>query len=331
MCMFLYARPGTCLNFDLLKRGCANSVVGLELAEPPQPLGTWPKMPVMRGNHTHSQPQTSEHPWSRSRGEKSVHNHHRKKIFWETFLASKKNFPGRWWIQKPYKNQEHHIYHRNLSSVAPIFFGKEKFLTGAGRCMLSFRQGREDWEGDLHDNIKSGPGKPNQRKVSSWTFRRGIPEQKFNVNRACFPKENTRTHKKGRNSWTFRFGPFFGLVCWGDYTVIVCTNKSAPSEGHFQSLAPLLVHITCPLKDAVKHQGGINKHGTVQAEVKIPTTMARNRSDNALGRRRTQHHKVKRGKVPYIEMIHENFAKLDPGPTPPPVFQSLPNSFGNFL
>ena len=33
-----------------------------------------------------------------------------------------------------------HIYHQNLSSVAPIFFGKEKFLTGAGRCMLSFSQ-----------------------------------------------------------------------------------------------------------------------------------------------------------------------------------------------
>ena len=63
-------------------------------------------------------------------------------------------------------------------------------------------------------SIRSGPGKQNQRKVSSWTFHRGIPEQKFNVNRACFPKENTRIHKNGRNSWTFRFGrPFlwFGL------------------------------------------------------------------------------------------------------------------------
>ena len=74
------------------------------------------------------------------REERSVHGHHRKKIFWGTFLASKKNFPGRWWIQKPYENQENHIYHRNLSSAAPIFFGKEKFCTGAGRCMLSFSQ-----------------------------------------------------------------------------------------------------------------------------------------------------------------------------------------------
>ena len=66
--------------------------------------------------------------------------------------------------------------------------------------------------------IRSGPVKPNQRKVSSWTFRRGIPEQKFNVNRACFPREETPefTEKWAKFIWTFRFGPFFGLVCRGD-------------------------------------------------------------------------------------------------------------------
>ena len=31
-----------------------------------------------------------------------------------------------------------------------------------------------------------------------------------------FPRRNTRIHKNGRNSWTLRFGPFFGLVCQGD-------------------------------------------------------------------------------------------------------------------
>ena len=31
-----------------------------------------------------------------------------------------------------------------------------------------------------------------------------------------FPRKNTRIHKNGRNSWTFRFCPFFGLVCRGD-------------------------------------------------------------------------------------------------------------------
>ena len=38
-----------------------------------------------------------------------------------------------------------------------------------------------------------------------------------------FPKEqkNTRIHKNGRNSWTFCFGPFFGLVCRGDFLFFV--------------------------------------------------------------------------------------------------------------
>ena len=51
-----------------------------------------------------------------------------RKIFWGTFLASKKNFPGRWWIPKPYKNQENRIHHRNLSSVDPHFFLQRKVL-----------------------------------------------------------------------------------------------------------------------------------------------------------------------------------------------------------
>ena len=29
-------------------------------------------------------------------------------------------------------------------------------------------------------------------------------------------RKNTRIHKNGRDSWTFRFSPFFGLVCQGD-------------------------------------------------------------------------------------------------------------------
>ena len=59
-------------------------------------------------------------------------------------------------------------------------------------------------------------GKPNQRKISSWTFRRGIPEQKFEIWIVLLFLRKNRIHKNGRNSWTFRFGPFFGLVCWGD-------------------------------------------------------------------------------------------------------------------
>ena len=62
--------------------------------------------------------------------------------------------------------------------------------------------------------LRSGPGKPNQRKVSSWTFRRGIPEQKFNnVNRACFPKEKKTEFTKMAKFMNFSFWPFlwFGL------------------------------------------------------------------------------------------------------------------------
>ena len=56
-------------------------------------------------------------------------------------------------------------------------------------------------------------GKPNQRKASSRTFRRGIPEQKFNVNRACFPKEKHQNSQKWAKFMNFSFWPFlwFGL------------------------------------------------------------------------------------------------------------------------
>ena len=61
--------------------------------------------------------------------------------------------------------------------------------------------------------LRSGPGKPNQRKLRSWTFRRGIPEQKFNVNRACFPKEKHQNSQKWAKFMNFSFWPFlwFGL------------------------------------------------------------------------------------------------------------------------
>ena len=73
--------------------------------------------------------------------DQSVHNHHRKKIFWRAFLASKRNFPGRWWIQTPYKNTRKTISTTKIfPQSTPIFFCKEKFWTGAGRCMLSFSQ-----------------------------------------------------------------------------------------------------------------------------------------------------------------------------------------------
>ena len=104
-------------------------------------LGTFHGVFRSRGQSQANNPNTSSQGFS-SLGQrtKKCTRPPPKVNLWGTFLASKKNFPGRWWIQKPYENQENHIYHRNLSSVAPIFFGKEKFCTGAGQCMLSFSQ-----------------------------------------------------------------------------------------------------------------------------------------------------------------------------------------------
>ena len=56
----------------------------------------------------------------------------------------------------------------------------------------------------LHTRVRSCPGKPNERKVSSRTLHRGIPEQKFNVNRACFPRKKFKhqnSQKNGQNSY----------------------------------------------------------------------------------------------------------------------------------
>ena len=57
------------------------------------------------------------------------------------------------------------------------------------------------------------PRQTKPKKVSSWTFRRGVPEQKFNVNRACFPKEKHQNSQKWAKFMNFSFWPFlrFGL------------------------------------------------------------------------------------------------------------------------
>ena len=72
---------------------------------------------------------------AKAEDEKSVTE---RKSFGELFWPQRKNFSDRWWIQKPYKNQEKKAYIFPLWT--PFFFCKEKFCTGAGRCMLSFPQ-----------------------------------------------------------------------------------------------------------------------------------------------------------------------------------------------
>ena len=69
------------------------------------------------------------------------------------------------------------------------------------------------WKFCLH---QEWPRQTKPKKVSSWTFRRGIPEQKFNVNRACFPKEKRQNSQKWAKFMNFSFWPFllFGLAGW---------------------------------------------------------------------------------------------------------------------
>ena len=76
-------------------------------------------------------------PSTAGREEKSVHEHHRKKIFWGTFLASKKNFPGRWWIREPYKNQEP----PKSFLCGTHFFLQSSALEQGGVCFLFPRAG----------------------------------------------------------------------------------------------------------------------------------------------------------------------------------------------
>ena len=77
-----------------------------------------------------------------------------------------------------------------------------------------------------HIFVRSGPGKSNQRKVSSWTFHRGVLEQKFNVNRACFPKEKHQNSQKSAKFMNFSFWPFLWFGLPG--RLLILTNLGPP-------------------------------------------------------------------------------------------------------
>ena len=72
-----------------------------------------------------------------------------RKSFGELFWPQRKTFQAGGGYKNPIKTQENHIHHRNLCSVDPIFFCKEKFCTGTGRCMVSFSQ-RKDFQLPQH-------------------------------------------------------------------------------------------------------------------------------------------------------------------------------------
>ena len=78
-------------------------------------------------------------PNSQTREDKSVHDHHRKKIFGGTFLAGMNSFPGRWWIEKPYKKNRKTISTTKIFHRWPAFL-RQREVPHWSRCMLSFSQ-----------------------------------------------------------------------------------------------------------------------------------------------------------------------------------------------
>ena len=69
---------------------------------------------------------------------------------------------------------------------------------------------------DLGPWIRSGPGKPNQRKVTSWTFHRGFRNRSSMWTVLLFLRKKHQNSQKWVKFMNFAFGPFFGLVCRGD-------------------------------------------------------------------------------------------------------------------
>ena len=82
-----------------------------------------------------------------------------------------------------------------------------------------------DSDGTVEVEIRSGPGKPNQKKSVHELFAGAFRNKSSMWTVLVFLRKNTRIHKNRRNSWTFRFGPFFGLVCRGDSWSEVCSLR----------------------------------------------------------------------------------------------------------
>ena len=114
------------------------------------------------------------------REEKKVHDHHRKKIIWRTFLASKKNFPDRWWIQKPYENQESHIYHRNLPLWPPCFRPNKVLHRSRAVCAFLFPETRVPKKRFLGTEFEEGDAmKQRSVKRSAFSLNEGNSVKRF--------------------------------------------------------------------------------------------------------------------------------------------------------
>ena len=96
---------------------------------------------------------------------------------------------GSCWVAPPIRGWGHPSA---LLSVAENRWHKHKLFSGVAPA-------NQTKERSVHELFAGGF----QNKSSMWIV-------------LVFLRKNTRIHKNGRNSWTFRFGPFFGLVCRGD-------------------------------------------------------------------------------------------------------------------
>ena len=78
--------------------------------------------------------------------------------------------------------------------------------------------------------VSSRVAPANQTKERSGTFRRDIPEQKFNVNRACFPEEKHQKSQKWAKFMSFSFWPFLWFGLPGRLLISNCFFFLSPGE-----------------------------------------------------------------------------------------------------
>ena len=67
--------------------------------------------------------------------------------------------------------------------------------------------------------------------------------------------KNTRIHKNGRNSWTFRFAPFFGLVCRGDSWIKVNYSELQWSKDPREKDQTICTLVVARLSPAARESG----------------------------------------------------------------------------
>ena len=92
--------------------------------------------------------------------------------------------------------------------------------------------------------IRSHPGKPNQRKASSWTFPGGTLEPKFDVNRACFPTEKHQNSQKWAKFMNFSSWPFLWFGLLGRLLKVAAGSHESSRKPHLNP--PRLCELSSP-------------------------------------------------------------------------------------